>query len=509
MRAAAVVAAVATCALSGPGCVRRRTLFHPATALAERSGGEVRFHLRNGEVVVASSWRVTPAGALEGRGARYTVERRRVAEGAFTLPREEVALVEEERSRPSPSLVLLGVVSTASLGMTTFCAINPKACFGSCPTFYVAGRDGAPALQAEGFSTSVARRLEADDVDLLPDAAPRAGVLDLEVRNEAPETHYLRRVALEVVDGPAGTAVHRLASGGYVALAAPVAPLAAPDLAAADGDERSLGSDGLDLAARASITLAFPPPLARRAAVVLTARNSLMNTWVFYHLLARLGPTMAGFFAAIERGDGAALGALRGFDEALGGIEVWARQGDDDWQRVGAFGYLGPIARVTQSVAFDVARPDAGVELRLDFARAHWRFDRVALAPVRAEGLRAQTLEPAVIAHSATGDLVATARSLRGEGERAGTLPGDTIRLRFAVPDGPRGGARGYFVRSRGYYYEWGREAWRAQADPTEAARLLADPRAALRSLAPAFAREEPELEAVFRASRITAREAP
>jgi len=490
-------------------CVSHRRLVAPSHALAQGNGNEARFHLRNGELLVASSWRPGASGQVQGTGTRYSLEREVLSDGPFTLARDEIALVEVQRSQAVPSFLALGVVSTASAGMTVYCIAQPKACFGSCPTFYVTGPDGALTLQAEGFSTSVARRLEANDVDLLPEATPRNGYLELEVRNEAPETHYLRRVALDVVEGPAGTQVHRLADGGYVALGPPVAPRDAPDLAAVDGIEQTLGSDGVDLAARASITLAHPPVLARRAAVLLTARNSLMNTWVFYHLLARLGPEMGRFFAALERGDATALGALRGFDEALGGIDVWVRQDGEAWCRIGTFGYLGPIAPVTQAIAFDIAHPDAGVEVRLDFARAHWRFDRVALAPVHVEGLGATTLDPEVVGSSSTHDRDVVTRALRGEGERAVTLPGDRIRLRFRVPEASPAVSRSYFVRSRGYYYEWAREAWQGQADPRDAMRLLADPRAALRELAPLFAQDEPALEAVFRASRLPVREKP
>ncbi len=501
-----LLAAVAL--VTASGCTRARTLYPTDHAVREGSGGAARFHLTDGEVVDATSWRLDESGSFVGQGARYSIERELVTEGTFRVRRRDVDLVEVRETRVIPSLVPLGVVSVASLGLTAYCIGARKACFGSCPTFYVRGASGVPSLQAEGFSTSVARRLEADDVDLLPLAAARDGAIELEMRNEAVETHYLRRVALEVVDGPAGTAVHRLAAGGYVALGPAARPLDAPVLAEDDGVELTPGSDGVDLAARGSITLRFPPPLARRTALLLTARNSLMNTWVFYRVLARLGPEMGRFFAAIERGDEAALGALRAFDEALGGVTVSTRQEGEGWRAAGEFGYLGPIARVTQAVAFDVARPDAALEVRLDFARAHWRFDRAQVAPVRAEGLRPATIDPEVTAASEGHDRALAARSLRGEGERLGTLPGDVLRLRFRVPAARDEGARAYFVRSRGYYYEWGREAWRAEADPAEGRRILADPRGALRALAPAFARAEPGLEASFEASRVPTREA-
>ena len=45
------------------------------------------------------------------------------------------------------------LVTGASLGMNIYCAANPKACFGSCPTFCSKNGD-TWRLEAEGFSSS-------------------------------------------------------------------------------------------------------------------------------------------------------------------------------------------------------------------------------------------------------------------------------------------------------------------------------------------------------------------
>ena len=39
-------------------------------------------------------------------------------------------------SIPRNSLTVLAVVTGVSLAVTAMCLANPKACFGSCPTFY-------------------------------------------------------------------------------------------------------------------------------------------------------------------------------------------------------------------------------------------------------------------------------------------------------------------------------------------------------------------------------------
>src|SRR6185503_12836908 len=121
------------------------------------------------------------------------------------------------------NLVVLGVVGGASLAMTAVCLLNPKACFGSCPTFYVQGEHGW-SLRAEGFSSSIARVLEATDVDALGVVDPPAGRFDLQMTNEALETHVVRWVRVLSAPRPEGVRVLRGEAGFRIAraMAAPL-----------------------------------------------------------------------------------------------------------------------------------------------------------------------------------------------------------------------------------------------------------------------------------------------
>src|SRR5262249_27377852 len=152
-------------------------------------------------------------------------------------------------------------------------------------TFYVP-TEGGWSIQAEGFSTSIARAFEADDLDDLPDARPSGGSLTLAMRNEALETHAVRSLAVLAVEGPAGSAVLRRPDGTLGAAGPSRAPVActwdgadAPDVCALvgerDGRELSPSSDGVDLGARTAITLRYAGPGSAHAGLVLTARNSL------------------------------------------------------------------------------------------------------------------------------------------------------------------------------------------------------------------------------------------
>ena len=92
---------------------------------------------------------------VTGTGKHYGLDRGLVHDGVFLVPFDSVVLYETNVVRPSPSVAALGVVTGITAGVAVLCATNPKACFGSCPTFYVT--DGTrDLLQAEGFSASIA-----------------------------------------------------------------------------------------------------------------------------------------------------------------------------------------------------------------------------------------------------------------------------------------------------------------------------------------------------------------
>ena len=257
------------------------------------------------------------------------------------------------------------------------------------------GEDGVDRLQAEGFSSSIARILEHSDVDALPDARVVDGAVHVEMRNEALETHAVRELALMVVHGPPGSQPLRSFEDGddfAVADARSAIACEAPEdgcdaLRDEDRHELALESDGHDLLTPATIRLRFDPP-PRRPALVLTARNSLMSTFVLYHMLALHGRSAPRFIAQLERGDAQALASLLRFGRRLGGVAVEVRQGHDDWRRAGELPYIGPIARATRALDLGEARPDEPLEVRLRFTRAHWRFDAVRLAAIVADDLQ-------------------------------------------------------------------------------------------------------------------------
>lgn len=483
------------------GCVHRLERQVGATIqTVDHHAPYLKVHMKNGDLFVLTAWQadeihrtVTGTGELQG------VDRRVVSTGPHRIAMDDVALYETNTIVTSPSVAALAIVTGLSVAVTAACLANPKACFGSCPTFYAPAERGA-VLQAEGFSDAISPALETHDIDALWRTHITDGHLHLRMTNEAYETHVVKRADVLAVRRPAGARV--LSTGEALWMASSVAPAVrctADDgdctdvLAAVDGRERASLADAHDLAAREVIDLAFANGEGR-AGVVIAARQTLVTTFLLYQGLAYLGTTAGDWLAALERahgfgGDGHAL------SRALGGIEVQIPDADG-WKTVGEVYETGPLATDVHLV---VLPPGArGDRIRLRLPRGGWRIDHVARAALAGEVAADQ------IARIAPRQIAGTLGAEFAAGRQPATAlpivtqPGDAYELDYDVP----AGEVELFLDTRGYYLEWMRAEWRRDDHPFKAAQMLLDPAQALRDLAPAWKRMEPSAEQLFWRSR-------
>lgn len=468
----------------------------------------LKAHMRDGRVYVLSEWTVDGQRSVFGRGALLDVHRQVVRRDTVTIPLDSVALFETNQVHTSSAVAALAVVTTASLALTAYCAANPKACFGSCPTFYLS--DGErPLLQAEGFSGSIAPSLEARDIDALYRVRPVSRDLEVRMTNEALETHVVRHVDVLAAPRPGGGRVFATADGEFWeahAVTEPAICLAPegdcrPALRAFDGVERYSVSDSTDLASRETIELAFSAAPPGELGLVIASRQSLLSTYVFYQALAYLGRSAGQWLAALERGDAQARARAGGLSRLLGGIEVQVRDPLDAWVTVGATQETGPLATDVRLIPLPHSRDDS-LKVRLRLARGNWRLDYVALVQLgaRVEPLR---LRPSLVRRGSVVDEHARALLL-DSGRVLTTLPGDEYTLVYTLPEDF--GRYELFLDSQGYYLEWMRSEWLAEEDPARAAMLFLAPEVALRAMAPEFKRREAEMERTFWSSRYVSR---
>lgn len=503
--AAVAVVVVASCSNR---TVERKLVAPGAIATTDSKIPFLKAHLKDGAVIVFSRWSVdTAAAQISGTGERLDFNRRASGTGDQRVLLDSVALFETNVLRPHSSVAALAVMTGITSAVTVACLTNPKACFGSCPTFYVDG-DSTHLLHAEGFSASIAPALEARDIDALHRARPATRDFTLLMTNEALETHVIRHVRLLAAPRAEGERVFATQSGALWRVRNSVAPRVCRSaegdctslISNADGRERLSLTDSTDLAARETVDLVFPKPGTGQFGIVIAARQSLVSTYVLYQALAYLGTSAPYWLAQLNRGDVNSRRQASSVGAVLGGIDVQLRDDSGVWHTVGSTNETGPLATDVKVVPLNnnVAMTADSLVVRLSMSRGMWRVDQVALVSL-VEPVTPLVLLPVTVRRDGKVDRTALA-ALVDSARTLTTFPGDTYAIDFQLP--PEYKRLELFLDTRGYYLEWMRSEWLQETNLLRAAQLLSDPAGALRQMAPEFKKRESTMEQAFWSSK-------
>ena len=428
----------------------------------------VKAHLLDGGVVVFRGGVVFRENRLVGQGQRFSVD---LTDTSWVsgVALDSVVAMETFKTaiRPGSSAALsLAATPVAFYGAAGLYVLL----FGSCPTVYSQGVDG-PILEAESFSNSISQLLETRDVDRLGVRANSSGVVELDVRNEALETHYINHLQLVEVLHESDELAVPGDRGKALLLRKITVPTVIVDrtgkdvarmLEAADGliyrtDEKVLAAASpLDLMDH--IDFVLPAPASDSAAVVLRVRNSLLNTVLFYEFMlagqgARsldwIGREMETIRTAVALGEFAARRmGLR--------VHVWE---DGRFREIAKVGEVGPIAWEDVAVPVPVPSGDS-LRIRLSFIADAWRIDRVALAVHVRSGV-GRNLEPQeVLDAGRSTEALALVNISTPDENYVITGPGDRFTVRFLAGPEPAHGGRTFFLAAQGYYTEWIRPEW-------------------------------------------------
>ncbi|MEX2182669.1 MAG: hypothetical protein WD771_11555 [Gemmatimonadaceae bacterium] len=508
---AAVTAVGAVGACANLVNVERRTAAPAEVATLDQRSPWLKAHLRDGTVLILSAWRHDSlTREIVGTGQRQDVNRVVVDSGTLRLPVDSVALFETNVLSPSDAHSAITVMTGLSAAVTTYCALNPKACFGSCPTFYVTDAAGT-ALMAEGFSSSIAPALEATDLDALWTAHATSRDFTVRMTNEALETHVVRSVTVVAVPRAAGARIIADDAGVFHSATALVPPRACTAdgadclaaLSAYDLAVHSSRADSTDLGTRELVELEFPAPGDGDVGVIVSTRQTLMSTFLFYQALAWLGTNATPWLARLTPDRIAAGSGEAGLGAILGRVDVLVEDRHGHWVAAGTVGETGPLATDTKIVVLPRSvAADAPLRVRIRSTRGMWRLDQVQLAKV-APAADAIRLDPVAVTSAGRPDARALALLLDAT-QPLVTFPGDDYELQYRLPGDPAD--LELFLEARGYYLEWMRQEWLAEEDPAKAARLFLDPRGALRELAPVYARQEAGMDSIFWGSRYVRR---
>jgi hypothetical protein len=496
------VALLIAFALCGCAAGVSRSVYTVSQAkVIDQSSPFLKVHMKNGYVYTLSKWSTDQKESrVLGEGELRDVNRSLVKTGRDTIPFSEVALFETNVVNVSPATAVMAVVTGGSVALTMYCAANPKACFGSCPTFYA--WDGEKmALQAEGFSSSILPALEAKDIDPLYTARPTGRRFRIRMTNEAMETHVVRYADLLAIPRLKGGRVFVSPSDEFYDATDLLEPSSCfgpeGDILSAvrcfDSFERFSLADSTNLAEREILEVHFNTVSGGKLGLVVGFRESLMSTFLFYQTLAYLGNSAVTWLARCQQGSSEMAKYIGAPAQVLGGIEVLVKDDHGDWVRAGEITETGPIAMNVQIVPFPSGLPRPHV-VRLRMSKGLWRLNYIALASIQP----AQTpirLSPTEIRHDNGIDEEAR-RPIADPTQRLVTFPGDKYTLEYLLPDGYE--RYELFLESKGYYLEWMRKEWLADENPAKALLAFTDPMQFLKDEAPRFKSTELQMEEAF-----------
>lgn len=427
-----------------------------------------RAHMRDGSVVAYPSGAMIRKGTIDGTGTRFDVTRTKQSPAPL-VPLDSVIGLEvfERHVNPIRTAIYLPVSMAISTVATAALLV---AIFGSCPTIY-ADSAGIAVLQAESFSYSVAPLLAKRDVDRLDVTPDSNGVIRLDVRNEALETHYIDQLELLEVHLRADELVVPAPRGTPVAIRNQIEPASARDRTGRDvrrliatADEAVFATTDSVLASAAGggpaedyLELTVPRVAGRDSlAVVLRARSSLLSTEVLYdYMLRRPGPRALDWMASdLSRITTLARLATWYTDHFGLRVSVWD---GNRWQQVVRLMDFGPVAWRRVAAVIPAFGRDS-VRIRLSFVADEFRIDQATVSwDVRRTDPR--TVSVARVTVAAGGEVNGAAAALRHDGDHPlATYPGQRFFADFDV--GRSASPRTFFVAASGYYTEWVRPKW-------------------------------------------------
>ncbi len=473
-------------------------------------------HLKSGGLCIFTDtlWEYNQeTDILRGNARLYDTRRKLIWMGVAELKTDTVVLFESNRrlemQHRQNRLNTRNILTVVDGTIGVLCITIPKACWGSCPTFYTGEGDYVFSADAEGFSEAILPSMEYADIDALYNFHPEEKEFSIKMKNEALETHVVRDVSILAVGHDPSLRTFLGNDDKFyltdpVFMKHPVVALAEEGdithkLSAADLDERFSPADRKNMKSKEEIILKFKRGNLEDAGLILNFRQSLMTTYLIYSAMGYMGNTMTDVMSELEENN-QILRKHRLIDDELGGIDVYLLEGGI-YRHCGVFNETGPIASNQQLMHLGNLPLDDEVTLKLVMNRGLWRLDFAAILPV------AGITEPTVIK---PGRLLYKGKDnqedlelLTNPDQHLVSMPGDEFSLYFSMPDDADAGNYDLYLYSKGYYLEWMRESWLKDKNLLKINRLLEDPDRFFRKEAKKYSRYESEIEKIFWSSRI------
>jgi hypothetical protein len=495
---------------------KANSLLHKTDSL--RIKPYLKAHLKNGDVLIMKDrWKIDTLGnVLLGAGIRYDFNREVIKEGDLAVSLDSVVIYETNKSlkytqdKRSAALVVLSVFD---FGVTSFCMLYPKMCFGSCPTFYINENDNFRYADAEGFSSAILPSLEYADIDALDNNKIQNNItnneLILTLKNEALETHCIKDIKLLAVPKINGRSIYHSINDKFYLCDNKYEPINAKnesgDLTSlikfADRNEYFRPADENNLSTKEEIVIDFDDIInSNSIGLNIHFRQSLMTSYLFYNSMSYMGDLLSDFFASLETNPEMMKKMNNGMKKELGGIDVYLWNNlSNKWENQGSLNENGPIAINRQFLPLNNSNSNSKVKIKLVLNKGLWRIDYLALSNIIKE-VKPTEIKVSEIENSGNRDKIAL-NQLNNPDKYLITLPGDKYLLKFNLPKNNT--EYDYFLYSKGYYLEWMRQSWLAGKDLIKLNMMFDNPKLYLKMVAKDYKNYEYQMEEDFWNSKI------
>ncbi len=410
----------------------------------------LKAHLHNGDVcVLTNTWEIdTVKNILSGSGMRYNFNRELTHRGIIEIGLESIAIYETNKKITDAEAgrwTALGILTGLDATLGIVCLTNPKACFGSCPTFYVSPNDNFHYSDAEGFSNAILPSLEYADVDAIDQQTSEAdSTFSLYMKNEALETHVIRSAELlyfpietdERVYHSKDNSFYRCKNTYPLAKATLEKEEITPLLLAADRKEWFSYADATHLATKETLELVFPANQAdAKLGLLLHFRQTLMTTYFIYNGISYMGNEVSDIFAKMETQGHTASQLEKGIFNELGkiDIELWDAP-TQKWVQQNGLYETGPIAINKQIVPLTkTTDTNKEIKVRITLNKGLWRLDYAALTEI-VDLVTPHPISPCRVIKNDKENYLSK-RQLTDTAQQLVSMPGDAFELVYQLPE--------------------------------------------------------------------------
>jgi hypothetical protein len=469
-----------------------------------------KVHFKNGDVSVLEKWDINKnKDTIIGQGKLYDFNRVQIEEGSLSFSVDEIAIVETNqleaiKSRDRERIAALSVLTGANVVLDVFCIANPKACFGSCPTFYVDENSSIHSANAEGFSSSTSPCFEKKDLDPLQyNTSSKAFFLTM--KNEALETHMVNELSIEAVLKNKNEKVYVDKKNNYYKSNQLFRPTKATvgqkdiksKISRLDDLEYFSTTDSTDLFAQEEIILEFDHLPKGEFGLTLNYRQTLLSTFLFYTGISYMGDEAADYVAKMET-NGLMRQIVQNQHDKFGRIKLSSWDSDNkEWKPIEEFDEKGPIAKnLILAPIFNKNPQKDKLKIKLELTKGLWRLDYIGLDLI-------DTIANPIIIYPSEIEVIDgadyTIKDIKSDDKNyLISFPGNEFKFKFDLPETSNSQDYELFLSSKGYYLEWIRQDWIKGKNIVKLNKMLMNDTQTWTDLAKEFKTMEHEMETVF-----------